>query len=205
MSVPLSTYLLASAIVQLPCISAIEDCLAAAEPSDSEGLPNDSVLLPTCPVNALIRHKPTSKTRWQSLRAHVSTVVGLPPLGEGEMAKTILVADDNPEIRKQLCELFGSEQDYDICAEATNGQEAIDLALEWGPDLIILDLSMPVMNGLEAARELKRLMPDVPIILFTQYADLGRHTIGSDLSVDCVVSKSETKALMTHVRSLIPV
>jgi CheY-like chemotaxis protein len=64
---------------------------------------------------------------------------------------------------------------------------------------------MPIMDGLTAARELKRLMPDVPIILFTQYADLGRHMLGSNLSVDCVVSKSETKEFMTHVRSLIPV
>jgi len=121
------------------------------------------------------------------------------------MAKTILVADDNPTIRKLLCHLFESEEEYDICAEASNGQEAIALALEHRPQLIILDLSMPVMDGLEAARELKRLMPDVPIILFTQYADLGRHLLGLNLPVDRVVSKSETKALMEHVRSLIPV
>jgi CheY-like chemotaxis protein len=121
------------------------------------------------------------------------------------MAKTILVADVNPKIRKLLCKLFESEEGYDICAEATNGQEAIDLALGCRPHLIILELSMPVMDGLTAARELKRLMPDVPIILFTQYADLGRHMLGSNLSLDCVVSRSEAKELMTHVRSLIPV
>jgi len=121
------------------------------------------------------------------------------------MAKTILVADENPKIRKLLCELFESEQDYDICAEATNGQEAIDLASGCRRHLIILDLLMPVMDGLTAARELKRLMPDVPIILFTQCADLGRHMPGSNLPAECVVSRSETKELMTHVRSLIPV
>ena len=72
----------------------------------------------------------------------------------GEMAKTILVADDNPLIRKMLCEMFEIEEDYDICAEAANGQETVDLAEKHRPDLIILDLSMPVMNGLEAARTL---------------------------------------------------
>jgi CheY-like chemotaxis protein len=120
------------------------------------------------------------------------------------MAKTILVADDNPKIRKLLCHLFESQQDYDICAEAANGQEAIDLAMQHRPDLIILDLSMPVMDGLEAARELKRLLPDVPIILFTQHADLGKYLLGSGLPADRLVSKSEPLELLGHVRSLVP-
>jgi DNA-binding NarL/FixJ family response regulator len=81
------------------------------------------------------------------------------------MPRTILIADDNPLIRKTLCEIFEAEEDYDICAEAANGQEAIDLALKHRPELIILDLSMPVMNGLEASRELKRIMPTVPITI----------------------------------------
>jgi chemotaxis response regulator CheB len=53
-------------------------------------------------------------------------------------------------MRKMLCEIFEAEEDYDICAEASNGREAIDLALKHRPELII-DLSMPVMNGLEAS------------------------------------------------------
>jgi CheY-like chemotaxis protein len=120
------------------------------------------------------------------------------------MAKTILVADDNAAIRKTLCQLFEAEEGYEICAEASNGQEAIQLALECHPDLIILDLSMPVMDGLAAARELKRLMPNVPIILFTQYADLGEHMFESMLSFDRVVLKTEPAELVGHVRSLIP-
>jgi CheY-like chemotaxis protein len=121
------------------------------------------------------------------------------------MVKTILVADDNPAIREMLCKLFESEEGYEICAEASNGQEAIDLALRCHPHLIILDLTMPVMGGLEAARELKRLMPTVPIILFTQYADLSKHMVGHAFSVDRIVSKSDPKELVGHVRSLIPV
>jgi DNA-binding NarL/FixJ family response regulator len=86
------------------------------------------------------------------------------------MAKRILVADDSPLIRKMLCQLFEREDDYDMCAEAANGQEAIELALKHRPDLIILDFAMPILNGLHAARKLKKIMPEVPIILFTQHA-----------------------------------
>jgi CheY-like chemotaxis protein len=121
------------------------------------------------------------------------------------VATKILIADDNQNIRKLLCQQFEAEPDFDICAQASNGQEAIDLALEWRPHLIILDLSMPVMDGLTAARELKRLMPDVRIILTTQYADLGKYLLDSECLVDRVVSKTEPGELMGHVRSLIPV
>src|ERR1700721_1562208 len=79
-----------------------------------------------------------------------------------EMSKRVLVADDNSMIRKMLCKLFEREDDYDICAEAENGQEAIELALKHRPDLIILDFVMPVLNGLDVARELKKKRPRVP-------------------------------------------
>ena len=116
-----------------------------------------------------------------------------------------MVADDNPLMRKMLCEIIDAEEDYDICAEATNGQEAIDLALKHRPELIILDLSMPVMNGLEASRELKRIMPNVPIILFSQYADLENALLASGLLADRIASKADVRTLVGHVRSLIPV
>lgn len=122
----------------------------------------------------------------------------------GTVAKTILVADDNPTIRKMLCRMFEIEEDYDLCAEAENGRQAIELALRHGPDLIILDLSMPVMNGLKAAHELKKLMPRVPIILFTQHSDLGSRIGVMNVNVDRIVSKSEASTLMAHVRALAP-
>lgn len=120
------------------------------------------------------------------------------------MGRRILVADDNPVIRKMLCKMFEVEEDYDICAEAKNGKEAIALAIEHHPDLIILDLSMPVMNGLDAARELKRIMPHIPIILFTQHSEIGVRLGITNLNVDRIVSKSESTSLMGHVRSLAP-
>jgi CheY-like chemotaxis protein len=128
------------------------------------------------------------------------------PSARGEMAKMILVADDNPSIRKMLCEMFEVEEDYDICAEAANGQEAIDLAVKHRPDLIILDLSMPVMNGLEAARKLKEIMPEVPIILFTDHAYFSHDLLfGAEQPFDRVLSKMDAKELIRNVKSLVPV
>jgi CheY-like chemotaxis protein len=120
------------------------------------------------------------------------------------MARRVLVADDNPRIRKMLCQLFEREHDYDICAEAENGQEAIELALKHRPDLMILDFAMPVLNGLDVARKLKKTMPEVPIILFTHHA-AAITLIETDVNVDRVVSKGDPADLMGHVRSLAPV
>lgn len=121
------------------------------------------------------------------------------------MAKTILIADDNPRIREQIRLLLSSEVRYRICAEASDGREAIELAVKYRPDLIVLDLSMPTLTGFDAARELKKLMPEVPIILFTQHADLGKSLVGAVACVDSVVSKSEPLDLVRQVRALLPV
>ena len=122
------------------------------------------------------------------------------------MPKTILVADDNPTIRKMLCKVFEVEEDYDLCAEASNGRDAVALAKQHRPDLIILDLSMPVMNGLEAAREIKRTMPDVPIILFTIHAESIETSLqAANSPIDLVVTKTDMPKIIDHVRSLIPV
>jgi len=66
------------------------------------------------------------------------------------LAKTILIVDDNFYIRREVGKLFKRESDFEVCGEAENGKEAIAKALELHPDLIVLDLSMPVMNGLDA-------------------------------------------------------
>ena len=120
------------------------------------------------------------------------------------MTKRVLVADDNPLIRKALCKLFEVEENYDICSEATNGQEAIDLALKHSPDLIIMDLAMPVVNGLEAAHELKKMLPHVPIILFTQHGETGTTLFETNPSIDRAVPKSDPGTLMKCVRTLAP-
>ena len=121
------------------------------------------------------------------------------------MQRRVLVADDDGLVRKLLSNLFKDEAGYELCAAAKNGEEAITLAKLHQPDLIILDFSMPVMNGVEAARELKKIMPNVPIILFTLHADAIMYSLGNNSPFDLIVAKSDALHIVDHIRSLIPV
>jgi CheY-like chemotaxis protein len=85
------------------------------------------------------------------------------------MTHSVLLVDDNRGIRKILRGMF--EASGYICSESENGQEAVEEAGQRKPDLIVLDYSMPVMNGLEAAPLLKRILPKTPILMFTMFAN----------------------------------
>jgi len=81
------------------------------------------------------------------------------------VAKGILIVDDNVVIRRSLRRILESIGEWKIVGEAADGREGIEKARELQPDLIVLDLAMPVMNGLEAARELNQIMPNVPLLM----------------------------------------
>jgi len=119
------------------------------------------------------------------------------------MPKTILLADDSPTIGQALYRALSTEGSYDLCAQAADGSEAISLAKQYKPDLVILDLAMPKMNGLETARELKKIMPTVPIILLTLHASTVDELFPGDSSVDLVIPKGNFALLMERVRTLL--
>ena len=75
------------------------------------------------------------------------------------MPVRILIADDNEVVRLGLRALLNPNRDWEVCGDATNGRDAITMVWELSPDVIILDLSMPVMNGFEAAGEIRRIAP----------------------------------------------
>jgi len=79
----------------------------------------------------------------------------------------ILVADDHEVMRLGIRNLLESRPNWSICAEASNGREAVEKTNQYSPDLIVLDITMPVMNGLDAAKLISDSHPDVPIILFS--------------------------------------
>ena len=105
------------------------------------------------------------------------------------IGKTALVADDNAAIRTMLASAFLSDG-FKTCIEAENGKEAIDAAKQNKPDVIVLDLSMPVMNGLQSAPELRKLLPQTPIILFTLYGQNLSQTQASKSGISLVLEKT---------------
>lgn len=113
-------------------------------------------------------------------------------------AKSVLIVDDNAFIRQALCELFDRELDFEVCGEAENGKQAIEEAQKLRPDLIVLDLSMPVMNGFDAARVLKRLMPTVLLIMYSAFGDRVAEHQARLIGISEVVSKSEHASVLIH-------
>lgn len=111
-------------------------------------------------------------------------------------ARSVLVVDDNPVIRRAMCELFTREGDFEVCGEAENGRDAVEKAQLLQPALIVTDLSMPLMNGLEETRILKRLMPGVPVIIYTAHSDrlFDQEALASGAAA--VVSKSDSVAVL---------
>jgi len=81
----------------------------------------------------------------------------------------ILVADDHEVVRKGLMALLGQRPDWQVCGEATNGREAVKLALKFRPNVAIIDLSMPELNGLEATRQIRHDVPETEVLVFSMY------------------------------------
>jgi two-component system chemotaxis response regulator CheY len=85
------------------------------------------------------------------------------------MSNSILIVDDNENIRRLLRSFVETKTGFEVCGEAENGAEAIEKAKELQPDLILLDMPNPGVSGTEAAPILKRLLPEVTVILFTMH------------------------------------
>jgi two-component system chemotaxis response regulator CheB len=115
---------------------------------------------------------------------------------EHRAPKRILIVDDSAPFRKCLHNLLESEHDLQICGEAENGYEGIEKAKEVRPDLIVLDFSMPHMNGIEAASHLKQLMPSVPLVMFTSFAGPQIEREATAVGISTVRSKDEDAQLL---------
>jgi DNA-binding NarL/FixJ family response regulator len=112
------------------------------------------------------------------------------------MLYSILIVDDSGLIRRYLRSWIEQNSNWRVCGEAADGREAIEKAQQLRPNLIILDLSMPGMNGFEAARELKRISPGVPLLMFTNLETpyLKQEAIAAGCSA--VVSKTDSQRLL---------
>jgi|ERR1700683_2987104 DNA-binding NarL/FixJ family response regulator len=81
----------------------------------------------------------------------------------------VLIADDHEAVRKGVCAILTSQGDIEICAEASNGQEAVRMAKELKPDIVIMDMTMPAMDGLEASKQILQIFPEMPIVMFSMH------------------------------------
>lgn len=84
---------------------------------------------------------------------------------------TVLIADDHPLVREALHQALDDEEDMEVVAEAGDGEEAVRLATELKPDVVVMDIVMPGLNGIEATRRLKQIAPDIAILILTAYDD----------------------------------
>jgi DNA-binding NarL/FixJ family response regulator len=128
----------------------------------------------------------------------------MPHLETIPFARSILLADDSPAIRKMMRSFFESTTDLEVCGEAVDGLDAIEKAQKLKPDLVILDVEMPRMNGLEAARLLNQLMPGTPLVLFTLSEGTINYSCEPCAGIKAVIAKSDgMDALVEQVRGVL--
>ena len=120
------------------------------------------------------------------------------------MPKRILIVDDNDVVRKIVRGILEEEDGWEVCGEAANGREAIEKARQLTPDVIVLDLAMPVMDGLQAARELTKILPAVPLLMFTNFESTCLKQEALSAGISALVSKSESiRVLINRLRTLL--
>lgn len=120
------------------------------------------------------------------------------------MALRVLVVDDHESVRKGVCAILGSREDIELCGEAADGSEAIEKFRSVKPDLIVMDISMPVMDGLSASREIRRLSPDTAIIVLSMHDSNQLIENAKQLGLRGYVKKSEAASrLLQAVDSVV--
>ena len=107
------------------------------------------------------------------------------------MGKRILIVDDGEEVRQVMRAVFEARTGYEVCGEASNGAEAVQKALALKPDLMLLDVAMPLLNGVEVASVLAGSMPEMPIVLYTMYNELLGLSLASAVGAKAVISKAD--------------
>ena len=119
------------------------------------------------------------------------------------MTARILIADDSVAVRRSLHGLLEQNPDWKVCGEAVDGADVVAKAQRFKPDIIVIDFLMPHMTGIEAAGTIRRLLPCIPILIFTM--DITDQLIEQAKSVGIkgAVQKSNTKEMMRAIAALL--
>lgn len=116
----------------------------------------------------------------------------------------ILIADDRELVRTTIAQLLRrADPNWSVCGEAADGIEAVRQAVELSPDLIVLDVAMPRMDGVSATREIRALLPDIPILLYTFYSLPHLDAAAKQAGANGVVQKGDSRTLIAEIRRLL--
>jgi len=114
----------------------------------------------------------------------------------------VLIVDDDASFRRMLHRILAYEPNLEVCGEAENGREAIEKILQFQPDVVVLDVLMPVMNGLDAARTLRHMMPTLPLILNSATVDPATEQQARTIGISEIVPKS-AEVLIQKARQIL--
>jgi DNA-binding NarL/FixJ family response regulator len=108
----------------------------------------------------------------------------------------ILVVDDQPNIRRAVCGMLASKQAWEVCGEASDGREAIERTEQLHPDVVIMDMSMPRLSGLEATRHIRQFFPDSQVLILTFHDFPGLAQLAREAGAQGCVLKGDTRELL---------
>jgi DNA-binding NarL/FixJ family response regulator len=113
----------------------------------------------------------------------------------------ILVADDSDVVRHGIKYLLSQHAGWEVCGEAVDGQEAVQKARQLSPDVVVLDFSMPVLNGIEAARQIQTTRPRTTFVLCSMYMDRQLASVAREVGITSVLSKSNVSQVIKGVEA----
>jgi DNA-binding NarL/FixJ family response regulator len=108
----------------------------------------------------------------------------------------ILVVDDQPNVRRAVRSLLAAKRDWEICGEASDGREAIERTEELRPDVVIMDMSMPLLSGLEATRHIRRFFPESQVLILTFHEFPGLGQLAREAGAKGCVLKGDTREFL---------
>jgi DNA-binding NarL/FixJ family response regulator len=120
------------------------------------------------------------------------------------MPKRILIVEDEVSVRNAVRTFLEQQSRLEVCGEAANGLEAVEKAANLRPDLILLDLSMPIMNGVEVASLIRSRTPNTPVVVYTMFDDVLGKPLAASLGIAAIVSKSDgLSKLLARIEALL--
>ena len=108
----------------------------------------------------------------------------------------ILIADDHEIVRKGVSSLLLSRENFEICGEAANGEEAIQQVRQLEPDLVVLDVTMPVLDGISAAKRIRKMRPSTPILILSMHEGREMIRAAKQAGAQAFVTKSDVSSVL---------